>query len=210
MFLQIPDVLSPSQLSQTRTVLEAAEWAGGRIHDKALVEELRGSILSAIEAAPKFISAALPTTLLPPQFYRDVPGDPSLVEVNKAIRTIPGSSTRIRSDLTATVFLSEPDTYEGGDLVVKNAHGEQCVKLPAGHLVLYSSENRQELRPVIRGVSFRCTLWIQSMIRDSGQRKILFDMDTALQSLSEKIPDDPSIIKLTGVYHSLLRYWAQV
>jgi PKHD-type hydroxylase len=112
--------------------------------------------------------------------------------------------------LAATLFLSDPSSYDGGDLVVRDAHNEQYVKLPAGHLLLYSAGSRQEIRPVVRGVSFRCVFWIQSMIRDSGQRKILFDMDSAIQTLAAKAPDDPSITRLAGVYHNLLRYWAQV
>lgn len=209
MFLQISDVLNTMQLHHITTALDVTKWSDGKLNERAVSEDLRNTILGAVETTPKFISAALPTKVLSPQFYRDAPGEPSQPEVNKAIRT-PGSSNRVRSDLTATIFLSDPATYEGGDLVVKNGHNEQRVKLPAGHLVLYSSGSRQEVRPVTSGVSFRATPWVQSMILDNGQRKILFDMDTALQTLSEKMPDDPSIIKLTGVYHNLLRYWAQI
>lgn len=210
MLFQIPDVLSSVQLNQIRTTLDAAKWVEDKLSEKATPDDLRSMVLNAVEATPKFISAALPTRLLPPQFYKDVPGEPAALEVNKAIRTMPGSSTKVRTDLTATIFLSDPETYEGGDLVIKNSHTDQYLKLPAGHMLLYSSGSRQEIRPLTRGASYRCTLSIQSMIRDNGQRKILFDMDTALQSLSEKMPDDPSIIKLTGVYHNLLRYWAQI
>lgn len=210
MLFQIPDVLSSVQLNQIRTTLDAAKWGEDKLSEKATPDDLRTMVLNAVEATPKFISAALPTRLLPPQFYKDVPGEPSALEVNKAIRTMPGSSTKVRTDLTATIFLSDPETYEGGDFVIKNSHTDQYLKLPAGHMLLYSSGSRQEIRPLTRGASYRCTLSIQSMIRDNGQRKILFDMDTALQSLSEKMPDDPSIIKLTGVYHNLLRYWAQI
>lgn len=210
MLLQIPDVLNVLQLNRFRAALEAANWTDGKISDRSAAEDLRSVVLGAVEAAPKFVSAALPVRILPPVFLRDVPGETPPHEVNEAIRTIPGGSTRIRSDLTATMFLSEPDTYEGGDLVFSNTHSEQCVKLPAGHVVLYSSGSRQRFQPVTHGTSFCCMLWVQSMIRDHGQRKLLFDMDIALQNLSEKMPDDPSIIELTGVYHKLLRYWAQV
>lgn len=209
MFLQIPDVLNQVQLHHITTALDAAAWTDGKFSEWTVSEDVRG-ILSTIETTPKFISAAMPTNVLPPHFYRDAPGEPSLLEVNKTIRTTPGGTNRVRNDLTATVFLTDPAAYEGGDLVIKNGHNEQCIKLPAGYMVLYSSGSRQEVRPVTKGISFRCSLWIQSMIRDDGQRKILFDMDTALQALSEKMPNDPSIIKLTGVYHNLLRYWARL
>jgi len=142
-------------------------------------------------------------------FQRDAPGEQPFNEVNRAIRT-PGGASRIWSDLAVTLFLADPRSYDGGDLVVRNAHNEQCVKLPAGHLFLYSAGSRQKIRPVVRGVSCRCVFWIQSMIRDNGQRKILFDLDTPIQALAAKMPDDPSITRLAGVYHNLLRYWAQV
>ncbi len=210
MLFQIPDVLNAAQLNQIKSSLDAAKWTEGKISEKAASDDLRDVVLNAVETAPKFISAALPTKVLPPQFYRDIAGNPSPLEVNKAIRTIPGSLNKVRTDLTAMIFLSNPDSYEGGELIIKNAYSEQRVKLPAGHMVLFSSGSKQELRPVTSGISFRCVTWVQSMIRDNGQRKILFDMDTALYVLAEKLPDDPSIIKLTGVYHNLLRYWAQV
>ena len=210
MLLQIPDVLASEQVREIKAALEAMAWVDGKVADKTITEDLRGIVLKAAESAPQFVSAALPTRLLPPVFHRDQVGEPSQSEVNRAIRTTPGSSTRIRSDLTATLYLSDPNEYDGGDLVIKDSQIEQCIKLPAGHLILYASGSRQEIRPVTRGVSFRCVFWIQSMIRDNGQRKILFDMDTAIQSLAETMPNDPSIIKLTGVYHNLLRYWAQV
>lgn len=210
MFLQIPDVLNQMQLHHVTTTLDATKWADGKVCGRAVSEDLRNMVLGAVEATPRFISAALPTKVSTPQFYRNASAELPPPEVNKAVRTMPGSSNRFRSDLTVVIFLSDPATYEGGGLVVKNGQSEQSVKLPAGHMVMFSSGSRQELRPVTTGISFRCVLWVQSMIRDNGQRKILFDMDTAIQTLSKERPDDPSLIKLTGVYHNLLRYWAQV
>ncbi len=210
MLLQIPGVLASEQVHELRAALEVAAWVDGKVVDRTITEDLRGMVLKGAESAPRFVSAALPTRVLPPVFYRDQAGEPSQMELSRAIRTTPGGSTRIRTDLTATLYVSDPNEYDGGDLVLRDGHIEQCIKLRAGDLILYPSGSRQEIRAVTRGVCFRCVFWIQSMIRDNGQRKILFDMDTAIQSLSEQMPNDPSIIKLTGVYHNLLRYWAQV
>jgi PKHD-type hydroxylase len=226
MLLVIPDVLSAEQVAACRKALDAADWADGRItaghqsarakhnlqlpEDSPVARELGALILSALERNPLFLSAALPAKIFPPLFncYRE--GQYFGVHVDNAVRQFRGSAFRIRTDLSVTLFLSQPDEYDGGELTIEDTYGPQRVKLPAGHLVLYPSTSLHKVEPVTRGARIASFFWVQSMVRDDGARTLLFDLDTAIQRLGAEQPDHPSVIQLTGVYHNLLRRWSEV
>ena len=156
------------------------------------------------------MSAALPRHVFPPLFNRYSGGQSFGTHVDNAIRQVPGTSHRIRTDLSATLFFAAPEEYDGGELVVEDTYGVKAVKLPPGHMVLYPSTSLHHVRPVTRGARVSSFFWLQSMIRDDGQRSILFDLDLAIQRLSRDHPNHPSAVQLTGVYHNLLRQWAEV
>ena len=156
------------------------------------------------------MSAALPLKVFPPLFNRYDGGEAFGNHVDNAIRQLSGSGHRIRTDLSATVFLCAPDEYDGGELLVEDTYGLHSVKLPAGHMVLYPSTSLHSVRPVTRGARIASFFWIQSMVRDDGQRTLLLDLDTAIQRLNQDLPDHPSAVQLTGVYHNLLRRWAEM
>lgn len=157
-----------------------------------------------------FVSAALPSRVFPPLFNRYEGGQQFGAHVDNAIRQVRGTGQRIRTDLSATLFFSEPDEYDGGELVVEDTYGTHDVKLPAGHMVLYPSTSLHLVRPVTRGVRVCSFFWIQSMVREDAARTLLFDLDVAIQRLNEDVPDHPSGVALTGVYHNLVRRWAEV
>jgi PKHD-type hydroxylase len=226
MLVQIPDVLSPEQVAQARGALDAADWVDGKVtaghqsarvkHNEQLPEnhpvsvELGNFILKMLPSNPLFMSAALPLRIFPPLFNRYQGGGNFGHHVDNAIRMVPGSGHRIRTDLSATLFLSGPEEYDGGELLVDDTYGTHSVKLPAGHMVLYPSTSLHGVKPVTRGARLASFFWIQSMIRDDGQRTLLFDLDTAVQRLSRDVPDHPSTLQLTGVYHNLIRRWAEM
>jgi len=226
MLLQIPDVLSADQVVRAREILDAAEWVDGRVtagHQSARAKcnmqlaegspaarELGGMILEALEQNALFISAALPARVFPPLFNRYEGGQSFGTHVDNAIRQVTGTPHRIRTDLSATLFFSGPTEYDGGELIVEDTYGTQIVKLPAGHMILYPATSLHHVRPVTQGARLASFFWIQSMIRDDGERTLLFDMDVAIQRLAAERPDHPSAVQLTGVYHNLLRRWADV
>ena len=226
MLLQVPNVLSPEQVAQFRRALGDADWADGRItagyqsaqakHNQQLPEEspvaqqLGEAILSALQRSPLFMSAALPLKIFPPLFNRYEGGHSFGSHVDNAIRHIRGTPHRVRTDLSATLFLSAPDEYDGGELVIEDTYGLHSVKLPAGDLILYPSSSLHLVRPVTRGARVASFFWIQSMVRDDGRRALLFDLDNAIRRLGADHPSHPSIVQLTGVYHNLLRSWAEV
>jgi PKHD-type hydroxylase len=226
MLVQVPDVLSAEQVGQARRALDEAEWIDGRItagpqsarvkHNQQLAEShptavrLGDVILGALQRHPLFMAAALPLRVFPPLFNRYAGGDSFGNHVDNAIRQVPNSGHRIRTDLSATLFLSGPDQYEGGELLVEDTYGTHAVKLPAGHLVLYPSTSLHRVQPVTRGARVSSFFWIQSMIRDDGQRTLLFELDTAIQQLGHDHPGHPSSVQLTGVYHNLIRRWAEM
>src|SRR5688572_3079149 len=226
MLLHVPGVLSKEQVVHARQVLGRAEWVDGRItagHQSALSKnnmqvradspaaaELGDMILAALERNALFITAALPMKVFPPLFNRYKEGESFGTHVDNAVRQIPGTPHRVRTDLSATLFLSEPEEYEGGDLVIEDLFGVHRVKLPAGHLILYPASSLHHVEAVTRGARFASFFWIQSMVRDDGQRTLLFDLDMAIQRISGEVSDHPSVIQLTGVYHNLLRRWADV
>jgi PKHD-type hydroxylase len=226
MLLQIPNVLSPDEVASGRQRLEASAWIDGRVtaghqsamakdnqqlpEDSPVARQLGDEILGALQRNPLFISAALPARVFPPLFNRYQGGHSFGNHVDNAIRHVPGTPHRIRTDLSATLFFVEPDEYDGGELVVEDTYGVHAVKLPAGHLVLYPSTSLHHVRPVTRGARLASFFWIQSMVRDDGERTLLFDLDSAIQLLGQGQPDHPVAVPLTGVYHNLLRRWAEV
>jgi PKHD-type hydroxylase len=226
MLLQIPSVLSPADVVRAREILDAADWVDGRVtagHQSAQVKQneqipensdaanqVGASIVQALNRTPLFLSAALPLRVFPPLFNRYSNGHSFGTHVDNAVRQITGTSHRIRTDLSATLFLSGPDEYEGGELVVEDTYGVHAVKLPAGHMVLYPSTSLHHVRAVTSGARVASFFWIQSMVRDDGQRALLFDLDTAIQRLGADAPGHPTTVQLTGVYHNLLRQWAEL
>jgi PKHD-type hydroxylase len=226
MLLQIPDVLTGEQVAHARARLAAADWVDGRVtaghqssrvkdneqlpEDHPVARELGDLVLGSLQRNALFISAALPLRVFPPLFNRYRGGHAFGNHVDNAIRQVPGTAVRIRTDLSATLFLAEPDEYDGGELVVEDTYGVHSVKLPAGHMVLYPSTSLHHVTPVTRGARIASFFWIQSMLRDDADRTLLFDLDTAIQRLAVDIPNHPAAVQLTAVYHNLLRRWAQL
>ena len=226
MLLQIPDILTPDQVADARGRLDAASWVDGRVtaghqsarakdnlqlpEDSPVARELGELILGALQRSPLFISAALPARVFPPLFNRYQGGQSFGNHVDNAIRHIAGTPVRIRTDLSATLFFSNPAEYDGGELVIEDTYGVHSVKLPAGHMVLYPSTSLHHVRPVSRGARVASFFWIQSMVRDDAERTLLFDLDSAIQQITHAEPDHPAAVPLTGVYHNLMRRWAEV
>jgi PKHD-type hydroxylase len=226
MLLHIPAVLTLEQATAARQKLDQASWVDGRVtagHQSARVkdnmqlpeqhpiaQELGDMILNALEQHPLFVSAALPTRIFPPLFNRYQPGHVFGSHVDNAIRQVAGTPYRLRTDLSATLFFSEPGEYDGGELVIEDTYGVHTVKLPAGHMVLYPATSLHRITPVTRGARVAAFFWIQSLIRDDGARSLLFDLDSAIQRVSQDLPNHPSAVQLTGVYHNLLRRWAEL
>jgi PKHD-type hydroxylase len=225
MMIAIPELLSADQVARVRAIIDAAEWVDGNVtsgSQSALAkknEQLPETsdaarqggaiILDALGKSPLFFAAALPLKVFPPLFNRYGEGHTFGTHVDNAIRIQRGSEFRIRSDLSITVFLEDPAAYDGGELVVEDHYGVQRVKLPAGHAVIYPSSSLHHVTPVTRGVRVASFFWLQSMIRDDSARRILFDLDQSVQRLTGELGgSDRSVIELTGVYHNLLRRWA--
>jgi PKHD-type hydroxylase len=224
--LPVPDVLTAAQVAEARGILDGADWIDGRVtaghqsaraknnrqlpEDSAAAQKLGEMIIGALQSHALFVSAALPLRVFPPLFNRYDGGQSFGTHVDNAIRQVPGTPHRLRTDLSATLFLSPPDAYDGGELVVEDTYGVHSVKLPPGHLVLYPSSSLHHVRPVTRGARLASFFWIQSMVRDDGQRTLLFDLDGAIQGLTREQPDHPVAVQLIGVYHNLLRRWAEL
>ncbi|MBK8001588.1 MAG: Fe2+-dependent dioxygenase [Verrucomicrobia bacterium] len=230
MLLSIPDVLTREQVAQARQILDQADWVDGKVtagHQSAktkdnmqipeghpAAQQLGEMILTALGKNPLFLSAALPLRVFPPLFNRYSGGQSFGTHVDNAIRQVPGTPHRIRTDLSATLFFAGPEEYDGGELCVEDTYGVQRVKLPAGHMILYPSTSLHHVTPVTRGARICSFFWLQSMIRDDGRRSLMFDLDLAIQRLGRDLPDQPaaqqSAVQLTGVYHNLLRQWAEL
>jgi PKHD-type hydroxylase len=226
MLITIPEVLNADEVKHIRQILDATDWVDGRVtaghqavrvkdnqqlpEDHPATQQLREMVLTALGRNPLFISAALPLTVFPPMFNRYQGGQSFGTHVDTAIRQVSSSGRRIRTDVSSTLFLSDPAEYDGGELVVEDTYGVHSVKLAAGHLVLYPATSLHHVKPVTRGARLGSFFWIQSMIRDDGQRTLLFDLDSALQRIHTDVPGHPSAVQLTGVYHNLLRQWAEV
>jgi PKHD-type hydroxylase len=228
MMLQVPGVLTPEQVKALRARLDAAgdAWVDGRAtagHQGAHVKrnlqiaegssvarELSAIVLAALERHPLFLSAALPAQIYPPMFNRYEAaaamtfGD----HVDGAVRLLPGTGVKIRTDISATLFLSAPGDYAGGELQVHDTYGMHSAKLPAGDLVLYPSTSVHRVTPVTRGARVACFFWVQSLIRDDAQRALLFDLDMSIVRLTQDVPGHATLVTLTGSYHNLLRMWA--
>ncbi len=226
MLIQIPDVLSREQVTEARRALDGADWLDGRVtaghqsaqakqnlqlpEDHPVARQLGDVILRALQASPLFIAAALPLRVFPPLFNRYEGGHSFGNHVDNAIRQLPGAPLRIRTDLSATLFFADPGEYDGGELLVEDTYGVHQVKLPAGHMVLYPSSSLHNVQPVTRGARIASFFWIQSMIRDDGERTLLFDLDNAIQRLGRDLPASAVAVQLTSVYHNLLRRWAEM
>ena len=226
MLLQVPEVLSPGYVATARRALDTAAWVDGRVtagpqsarvkqnlqlaEDDPAARELGADIIQALQRHPLFLAAALPFRVFPPLFNKYEGGGSFGSHVDNAIRQVTGGRERLRTDLSATLFLSDPHEYDGGELTVEDTYGVHQVKLPAGHMVLYPSTSLHHVTPVTRGARISSFFWIQSLIRDDGQRTLLFDLDTAIQRVTQNLPNDPVAVQLTGVYHNLLRQWAEL
>ena len=225
MMLAIPDLLDKETLARVRTIVEAGEWIDGNAtsgHQSALAKKNRQLpedspaakeagriVLDALGRSPLFIAAALPLKIFPPLFNRYQGGEAFGTHIDNAVRIHAKSEFRVRSDLSATLFLEEPDAYEGGELTVEDNLGAHSVKLPAGHLLLYPASSLHRVEPVTSGARVASFFWIQSMIRDDAARTLLFDLDQSVQAVAaDRGHDDREVIRLTGIYHNLLRRWA--
>ena len=223
----IPALLSSEEAAAMRGAIDAAEWIDGNAtsgpqaalakrnrqlpEDSAVAREMGGCVLDALGRTPLFVAAALPLKVFPPLFNRYGAGEHFDTHIDNAIRFRRGSEFRLRSDLSATLFLSDPDSYDGGELVIEGESSDRGVKLAMGDMILYPASTLHHVTPVTRGERVACFFWVQSMVRDDAERALLFDLDRAIQALgAERGQDDPSIIRLTGVYHNLLRRWAEL
>ena len=229
MLICIPNVLTKHDVAEFRHIMDACEWEDGRstagaqsalvkrneqlAPDGEVARKLGNRIISALTANPRFLAAAIPQQIFPPLFNRYTAADRHHfgIHVDNAVRGDRLTGLRIRTDLSATLFLSEPEDYDGGELVIEDLYGSHEVKLPAGDLVLYPASSLHMVTPVTRGQRVASFFWLQSMIRDAHARSMIFDLDTAIQTLAERLGrDDPETVKLTGIYHNLIRYWAEV
>jgi PKHD-type hydroxylase len=222
MLLTIPKLLNAEQVAQCRDALQGAEWSDGkatagylssRVKDNAQLPEnhpvarrLGEIILDALDKNQLFISAALPLKVVPPLFNRYASGQSYGGHIDGAVRPVLGTPHRVRTDLSATLFLSEPEDYDGGELVIDDI--AQRIKLPAGNMVLYSGSSVHHVEPVTRGARLAAFFWVQSMVREDARRDVLFQIDTALQELGRDVPGHNSLVKLAGAYHNLLRLWS--
>jgi PKHD-type hydroxylase len=227
MLIAIPDVLDAAGIAGVRGIIDDAEWIDGNATSGAqsalakrnaqLPEDSPAAIqagrivLDALGRSALFVAAALPLKVFPPLFNRYAGGQDFGTHVDTAVRVRRGSDFRLRADLSATLFLAEPDGYDGGELIVEGTFGEQSVKLPAGHMVLYPASSLHRVAAVTRGTRVASFFWAQSMVRDDGARRILFDLDRGVQAVAAaQGQGDPATVQLTGVYHNLLRRWADV
>ena len=227
MLLQIPGVLAKPAVAELRRALDAAPWVDGNVtsgpqaalakrnrqlpQDSPAARAAGAAIVAALEKSPLFMSAALPHTILPPLFNRYGVGEGFGSHIDNAVRMNVETGRRIRTDLSATLFLSEPGDYDGGELTVEDTYGDHAVKLEAGDLILYPATSLHVVTPITRGERVAAFFWIQSLIRSDAQRTLLFDMDVAIQSLTAKLGGaEPAIVSLTGAYHNLLRQWAEM
>jgi PKHD-type hydroxylase len=226
MLLPIANVLTAEQVAQCRDRLAAADWADGRItagyqsaktKDNAqlpegspVARELGAIVLDALSRNSTFFSAALPKRIYPPLFNRYAGGQSFGTHVDNAIRydRSGGRAEAVRTDLSATLFLSAPEDYDGGELVIEDTYGTQRIKLGAGDLVLYPGTSLHQVLPVTRGERLASFFWIQSMVREDAQRQLMFEIDVSIRQLTQSLPEHPALVRLTGVYHNLLRRWA--
>jgi PKHD-type hydroxylase len=224
MLLHVPAVLDAAQLAQVRAALDRAEWTDGKEtvgqqgarvkHNRQLPEasplrhQLAALVLGALARNPLYHAATLPLRTLPPRFNRYEGGDHYGFHVDGAVMGLPGGA-QMRSDVSCTLFLSEPDEYDGGELVISDTYGEHEVKLPAGDLIIYPSSSLHQVQPVTRGVRIASFFWVQSLVREDRRRQMLFELDASIQALSRSGAEQASLLRLTSVYHNLLREWSE-
>jgi PKHD-type hydroxylase len=226
MMLHIPEVLAAAQVIEIHKTIDAADWVDGKAtvgaqgakvkRNRQLPElspiglQVGQTILQALASHPLFVSAALPMRYMPPLFNRYEGGEHYGFHIDGSVRSIPGSNLSLRTDLSCTLFLSEPAEYEGGELIVADTYGEHAVKLPAGDMILYPASSVHKVEPVTRGARISSFFWVQSMVADDGKRGLLFELDQNIQKLRTRLGDSEEIVGLTGHYHNLLRQWAVV
>ncbi|AIN60148.1 MULTISPECIES: Fe2+-dependent dioxygenase [Pseudomonas] len=226
MLLHIPGLFEADEILRIREALEQADWADGKItagyqsakakhnlqlpEGHALAKEIGSALIERLWRNPLFMSAALPHKVYPPLIncYRE--GGSFDFHIDNALRQPKGSPERVRTDLSSTLFLSDPDSYDGGELVIQDTYGVRQVKLAAGDLVLYPGTSLHKVNPVTRGARYAAFFWTQSLVREDSQRTLLFEMDNAIRHLGADVPEHPSLLQLTGTYHNLLRRWAEV
>jgi len=224
--VQVPNVLNLEQIARCREVMNRASWIDGRVtagHQSAMVKdnrqlpehspearELGDMIVAALERNPLFITATLPLRVFPPLFNRYEGGESFGAHLDNSIRQIPGTPLRVRTDISATLFLSAPEDYDGGELMIDDVYGAHAVKLGAGDMVVYPASSLHHVKPVTRGVRLASFFWVQSMVRDDGTRTLLFDLDMAINKVNQAIPNNSAVVELTNCYHNLLRRFAEV
>lgn len=227
MLVTIPDLVTADELAEIQTALTGADWQDGRAtageqaarvkHNRQiaagtpLADRLGGIVLAALGRNPAFSSAALPLHVMPPMFNSHQGGEHFGAHVDGAIRIVPGTAMRLRTDVSATLFLSAPDSYDGGALMVEDRFGRHAIKLDAGHLALYPATSVHEVAPVTRGTRLACVFWVQSLVKDEGQRRALYELDQTIMDLRSRLADDdPAIVSLTAHYHNLVRRWSEL
>src|SRR5262245_25954043 len=226
MIVHIPNVLAPEQVARCRAVMETAAWVDGRVtagHQSAQVKhnlqlpetapearELSDMVMQALGRSELFVSAVLPRQVFPPLFHRYDAGMTFGAHVDNAIRGYLDTPLQIRTDVSATLFISAPDDYDGGELVVEDTYGRHSVKLPAGDMIVYPGTSLHNVTPITRGSRIASFFWTQSLIRDDARRALLLHLDTSIRRLSADYPGHARIVSLTAVYHNLLRQWAEV
>ena len=225
MLLQFPQLLTSDEVLQAQTLLATAPWADGRKgageqakqvknneqldHDCEAARIIRAMVLRALDRNPLFFSAALPKRVFPPRLNR-YGGESNYYgnHIDGSVRYMPGSGQRLRTDVSCTVFLSDPEDYDGGELTIADTYGEQSVKLPAGHAVLYPGTSLHQVKPVTRGQRIACFFWVESLVRSDEQRRMLYELDMNLLAMRRRHGDSAETTALTGVYHNMLRMWA--
>ena len=224
MLLHIPKVLNAEELSAIQKILHEASWVDGKVtagtqseqvknnlqlaEDSEAAESARKIVLKALSRNALFFSAVLPKKIYPPLFNQYRGGMNFGNHIDNAVRTHAATGNHVRTDVSSTLFLADPDSYEGGELVVEDTYGQQMVKLPAGDMVVYPGTSLHHVRPVTKGARIASFFWTQSMIRDDNQRTLLFDMDAAISTLRQQLGDSAAVVRLTGNYHNLIRMWA--
>ena len=225
MLLRIPALLSPDEVRACRQALERADWQDGRATaghlaagvkanlqlpiDSPLAAQLGDLILDKLGASPLFMAAALPLKVLPPRFNRYEGGGTYGNHIDNAFFTIPGTAIKVRTDVSTTVFLSDPGEYDGGELIVEDTFGHQSVKLPAGDAIVYPGTSLHRVNPVTRGTRYASFFWTHSLVKSAEQRRLLFDLDQSIQQLTQEQPEHPRVAALSGTYHNLLRMWSE-
>lgn len=227
MLLAIPDVLTAQEVAHCRKVLEETQWVDGKVtagpqsarakynlqipEDAPAARQIGEIILSALGRSSAFITAALPLRVYPPLFNRYDVGMNFDAHVDNSIRFVRSANVRLRTDVSSTLFLSNPDEYDGGELVIEDTYGSQSVKLPAGHMIVYPATSLHRVNPITRGSRWASFFWSQSMVKDDGKRRQLYDLDQAITGLRGRLGDeDPAVLALANSYHNLLRGWAEM